>query len=410
MGQKHLYTNIKSLCGITSGFPQYKKGNAMKDFVCIDNAWLLVSEKGTFEHFGEMKNVPEFSGKTTDCSGRYIIPCFVDSHTHLVHAGYREQEFVDRIKGLSYEQIAQNGGGILNSAKKIAEISEDDLFLQSFERLKMAIELGTGAIEIKSGYGLSLENELKMLRVINRIKLQSPIPVKITFLGAHSYPIEFKYNHEKYLKLIIEEMIPTIASENLADYIDVFCEQNYFSPDEMEKILETGWKFGLKPKVHVNQFNTIGGIQTAVKNHAISVDHLEVVSENDIATLQNSETFVTILPACSFFIKIPYSPVRKLIENEIPVCIASDYNPGSSPCINMQFVVSLACIKMNLLPEEALNAATLNAASALELQYDYGSIEIGKKANFIITKPISSLIYLPYSFTENCIEKVVLGN
>ena len=409
MKLKHLYTNIKSLCGITSGFPKYKTGGQMKEMVSLDNAWLLVSEKGTIEHFGEMKHVPEFSGNTTDCKGRIVLPCFVDSHTHLVHAGYRENEFIDRIKGFSYEQIAQRGGGILNSVKNIEKITENELFEQSFERLNKAIDLGTGAIEIKSGYGLSLQNEMKMLRVANRLKLQSPIPVKITFLGAHAYPEQYKYNHEKYIKILTEEMIPAVASESLADYIDVFCEMNYFSPEEMEKILETGWKYGLKPKVHVNQFNTIGGVQSAVKNHAISVDHLEVLSENDIVSLQNSECIATLLPCCSFFIKIPYSPANKLIENDIPFCLASDYNPGSSPCLNMSFVISLACIKMNLLPEEALNAATLNAAAALELQYDYGSIETGKKANFIITKPISSLNYLPYSFAENCIEKLVIS-
>lgn len=397
------------LCGITSGFPRLKSGNQLKEFICLENAWLLISEKGTFEHFGEMKDIPEFSGETTDCSGKYVLPCFVDSHTHLVHAGYRENEFVDRINGLTYEQIALRGGGILNSAKKTEEISENELFEQSFERLKRAIEFGTGAIEIKSGYGLSFESEMKMLNVANRLKLQSPIPVKISFLGAHAFPEKYRYNHETYIKTICEVMIPAIAKENLADYIDVFCELNYFSPEEMEKILETGWKYGLKPKVHVNQFNSIGGIQSAVKNNAISVDHLEVMNENDIVTLQNSQTMATLLPACSFFIKIPYSPANILVENNIPFCLASDYNPGSSPCLDMKFVVSLACIKMNLTPEEAFNAATLNGATALELQYDYGSIEIGKKANFIITKPVSSLSYIPYSFAENCIEKTVIS-
>ncbi|MCC6722275.1 MAG: imidazolonepropionase, partial [Bacteroidia bacterium] len=383
MAQKQLYTNIKALCGITSGFPKLKSGTKLKEFICIENAWMMVSEKGTIEHFGEMKNVPVFSGNITDCTGKYVLPCFVDSHTHLIHAGYRENEFVDRIKGFTYEQIAERGGGILNTAQKISEISEDELFNQSYQRLKKAIEFGTGAIEIKSGYGLSFDNEMKMLRVANRLKLQSPIPVKITFLGAHAFPAKYKYNHEEYIKIITEEMIPVVAKENLADYIDVFCELNYFSTVEMETILETGWKYGLKPKVHVNQFNSIGGIQSAIKNNALSVDHLEVISENDLVLLSHSNTIVTLLPACSFFIKIPYSPAKKLVENNIPFCLASDYNPGSSPCLNISFIISLACIKMNLLPEEALNAATLNAAAAIELQYDYGSIEIGKKANFI---------------------------
>ncbi|NUM32294.1 MAG: imidazolonepropionase [Bacteroidetes bacterium] len=409
MRQKHLYTNIKNLCGITTGFPRLKVGKQLNDFVCVENAWLLISEKGTFEQFGEMKDIPEFSGNITDCSNKLILPCFIDSHTHLIHANYRESEFVDRINGLTYEQIALRGGGILNSAKKISEISENELFELSYERLIRAIETGTGAIEIKSGYGLSFENELKMLRVANQIKIKSPIPVKITFLGAHAFPEIYKYNHEVYIKIICDEMLPVISKENLADYIDVFCEQNYFSPEEMEIILEIGWKYGLKPKVHVNQFNSIGGIQSAVKNNAVSVDHLEVISENDIVTLKHSQTIATLLPACSFFIKIPYSPAKILIENNIPFCLASDYNPGSSPCLDMKFVISLACIKMNLTPEEAFNAATLNAAAALELQYDYGSIEIGKKANFIITKPVSSLNYLPYSFAENCIEKTIIN-
>ena len=408
MSQKHLFTNIKSLYGITANLPKHKAGKDMANFKNIDNAWLLVSETGRIENFGEIKNIPEFSGATTNCSGKLILPCFVDSHTHLIHAGSRENEFVDRIKGLTYEQIAQRGGGILNSAAKLNMTSENELFQSAFERLNQAIALGTGAIEIKSGYGLNLENELKMLRVANRLKSVSPIPVKITFLGAHALPATFKNEPEKYIDLVINEMLPAIHSENLADYMDVFCETNYFSVKEMERLLEAGWKYNLKPKVHVNQFNSIGGVQAAIDKKAISVDHLEVMTDKDFEALQNSETISVVLPACSFFIKIPYAPARKMIENSLPVTLASDYNPGSSPCLSMPFVVSLACINMGLLPEEAFNAATLNGAAALELQSDYGSIEIGKKANFIITKVVSGLNYLPYSFTENWVERVVV--
>ena len=408
MSQKHLFTNIKSLYGITTNRPKHKAGKDMANFKNIDNAWLLVSETGRIENFGEIKNIPEFSGATTKCSGKLILPCFVDSHTHLIHAGSRENEFVDRIKGLTYEQIAQRGGGILNSAAKLNMTSENELFQSAFERLNQAIALGTGAIEIKSGYGLNLENELKMLRVANRLKSVSPIPVKITFLGAHALPATFKNEPEKYIDLVINEMLPAIHSENLADYMDVFCETNYFSVKEMERLLEAGWKYNLKPKVHVNQFNSIGGVQAAIDKKAISVDHLEVMTDKDFEALQNSETISVVLPACSFFIKIPYAPARKMIENSLPVTLASDYNPGSSPCLSMPFVVSLACINMGLLPEEAFNAATLNGAAALELQSDYGSIEIGKKANFIITKVVSGLNYLPYSFTENWVERVVV--
>ncbi len=409
MSQKHLYTNIKFLCGITTNRPARKAGKEMAVFKSIENAWLLVSENGTIENYGEMKSVSEFSGLITDCLGKFILPCFVDSHTHLIHAGSRENEFVDRIKGLTYEQIAKKGGGILNSAAQLHLTSENELFESAFLRLNQAIALGTGAIEIKSGYGLSFNNELKILRVANRLKSVSPIPVKITFLGAHALPTEFKNDSKKYIDLIIDKMLPAIAAEKLADYMDVFCETNYFSVIEMERLLEAGWKYNLKPKVHVNQFNSIGGVQAAIANNAISVDHLEVMTDEDFKALQNSETIPVALPACSFFIKIPYSPVRKMIDYGLAVALATDYNPGSSPSLSMPFVVSLACINMGLLPEEAFNASTLNGAAALELQEDYGSIEIGKKANFIITKPASSLNYLPYSFTENWIEKVVLG-
>ncbi len=409
MSQAHLYTHIKSLYGITNNLPKVKAGSEMKDFEHINHAWLLVSDNGTIEDFGPMQTVPEFSGPTTACIEKLILPCFVDSHTHLIHAGSRENEFVDRIKGRSYEQIAQSGGGILNSAHKLNLATEDTLFETAYERLCTAISLGTGAIEIKSGYGLSLEGELKILRVANRLKSISPIPIKITFLGAHALPFEYKNNREHYIQLILNEMLPAIAAESLADYIDVFCETNYFTVMEMERILDAGWKHNLKPKVHVNQFTSIGGIQSAITKKAISVDHLEIMNTADFEAFKNSDTIPVALPACSFFIKIPYAPVRKMIDYGLPVTLASDYNPGSSPCISMPFVVSLACISMGLLPEEAFNAATLNGAAALELQKDYGSIERGKRSNFIITKPVSSLAYLPYSFAENWIERVVIS-
>jgi len=381
----------------------------MKHFDNLSNAWLLISETGTIEEFGSMVELIEFSGQTIDCSGKIILPCFVDSHTHLIHAGTRENEFVDRINGLSYEEIAQRGGGILNSSHKLNKATEDDLYYSALDRLHQAIAMGTGAMEIKSGYGLNYEGELKMLRVANRLKAVSPIPIKITFLGAHALPLDYKNDKKGYLKLIIEKILPVIASEKLADYMDVFCETNYFSVDEMEELLQAGWKVGLKPKVHVNQFNSIGGIQAAIINKAVSVDHLEVMTDGDVNALKNSNTLPVALPGCSFFIKIPYTPARQLIDAGLPLVLATDYNPGTSPTLSMPYIVSLACIQMNMTPEEAFNAATLNGAAALELQKELGSIEIGKKAHFIITKPVPSLSYLPYSFNENWIETAVIG-
>jgi len=409
MAQKVLYTNIKSLYGITYNKIKLKKGAELSNFESLDNAWLMVSELGTIENFGNMDTCPEFSGDSINCKDKFILPCFVDSHTHLIHAGSREHEFVDRIIGLSYEQIAIRGGGILNSSAKLNLTTEDSLFHSAYERLQQAISNGTGAIEIKSGYGLSVIDELKMLRVANRLKAISPIPIKITFLGAHAMPPVFKNNRKGYIDLIIEEMLPVIRAEKLADYIDVFCETNYFTISEMEQILEAGAKYGLKPKVHVNQFNAIGAVSAAIRHQAVSVDHLEVMSDEDFSALSTSETIPVALPACSFFIKIPYAPARKLINLGLPLTLASDYNPGSSPCLSMPFIISLACIQMSLLPEEAFNAATLNGAAAIEMSDDLGSIEIGKKANFIVTKPVSSLNYLPYSFAENYIEKVVIS-
>lgn len=381
----------------------------MANFQKLDNAWLLTGEDGRIEDFGTMETCPEFNGETILCTNRLILPAFVDSHTHLVHAGPRENEFVDRIRGLSYEQIAERGGGILNSSRTLNETSEDQLFEDALKRLYQSIALGTGAIEIKSGYGLSFEGELKMLRVASRIRSVSPIPVKITFLGAHAIPQAYKDRREQYLQMLTHQLLPVIATEQLADYMDVFCEVNYFTPSEMDTLLKAGMKYGLRPKVHVNQFNSIGGIQIALKNKALSVDHLEVLTPEDIEQLAQGDTLCTALPGCSFFIKIPYTPGRMLIDKGLPLALASDYNPGSSPGLSMPFVVSLACIHMGMLPEEAFNAATLNGAAALELSEQLGSIEIGKKAHLIRTRPVPSLNYLPYSFAENWIDQVILS-
>ncbi|MGY0426774.1 MAG: imidazolonepropionase, partial [Polaribacter sp.] len=347
--------------------------------------------------------------KKIDCTGKMILPSWCDSHTHIVFAGNREQEFVDRIYGLSYEEIANKGGGILNSAKKLQETSEEELYQQSAERLKEVIALGTGAIEIKSGYGLTLDAELKMLRVIKKLKANYTIPIKATFLGAHAIPKEFSNDKEGYINLIIDKMLPKIAGKNLADFIDVFCEKGYFSVEDTNRILSAGKKQGLIPKVHVNQFNSIGGIEVSVKNRALSVDHLEVLSEKDLEILKKSETMPVALPSCSFFLSIPYTPARKLIDANLPLALATDYNPGSTPSGNMNFVVATACIKMKMTPEEAINGATINGAFAMNLSEKVGSISRGKLANFFITKEIPSYGFIPYSFGNNLIESVYIS-
>jgi imidazolonepropionase len=357
-------------------------------------------------------------------TGTAILPCWCDSHSHLVFAGSRENEFVDKIKGLSYRAIAEKGGGILNSAKRLNEVSENDLFIQAWERLQEVSKLGTGAIEIKSGYGLSVEGELKMLRVIDKLKRKSPVLIKSTFLGAHTYPSEFKENHQGYIDLIINEMLPVIAKEKLADYIDVFCESGFFSPEETETICKAGWQHGLTPKLHVNQLNSIGGIETGVKLQALSLDHLETLTEKDIQFLSNPssagyvtnqlpgqgwEGICTLLPTAAFFLGMPPQRARALIDAGAAVAVASDYNPGSSPSGNMNFVVSLSCIQMKMLPEEAINAATINGAYAMGLQDQVGSITVGKRANLIFTRPVPSLAYLPYCFGSNLIERVMIN-
>ena len=374
----------------------------------IDNAFLLV-DNNLISDFGQMSNCPKLDNiEIIDATGKVILPTWVDSHTHIVYAGNRIQEFVDRINGLSYEEIFNRGGGILNSAKKLNETSEDEIYEQSKIRLEEVMQQGTGAVEIKSGYGLTVEGELKMLRVIKRLKENYSLPIKATFLGAHAFPIEYKENHAAYLDLIINEMLPKIAAENLADYIDAFLETGYFSVDETVKIMEAGKKHGLTPKIHVNQFTAIEGIKACVENGALSVDHLEIVTDEDIAVLKNSNTMPVALPSCSYFISIPYTPARKMIEAGLPIALATDYNPGTTPSGNMNFVVATACIKMKMTPEEAINAATINGAYAMGISNTHGSITKGKKANIIITKPITSFYQLPYEFGSNLIDKVMI--
>ena len=407
-----LYSNIKQLVQIEAVGTEKKvvKGAAMRELNSIHEAWLL-TEKGYIVDFGSMNDIPEgiHYDYEENLTGKMILPCWVDSHTHLVFAHWREQEFTERIQGLSYEQIAQRGGGILNSAKRLAEVHEDALFDMAWQRLEEVIQQGTGAIEIKSGYGLNTEQELKMLRVIRRLKEKSPIPIKASFLAAHTYPLAYRENHTGYINLIINEMLPLVAAEGLADYMDVFCEKGFFSQAETELLLEAGWRYGLKPKIHANQLHNSGGIQAGVKYRAVSVDHLETMDNDEIACLLASDTMPTLLPAAAFFLNMHYQPARKIIDAGLPVALASDYNPGSCPSGNMQFVISLACTQMNMLPEEAINAATLNGAAALEISDQLGSIAKGKKANFIVTKPIPSLAYLPYRFADSIIERVIIG-
>lgn len=379
----------------------------MKDLDSLDDAFMLI-EDGRIADFGS-GNEPNNVDRIIDAERGMVLPGYVDSHTHLVFAQSREEEFQDRINGMSYEEIASKGGGILNSARKLANMSEDDLFEDAKQRLTKLIQLGTTAIEMKSGYGLSLEAELKILRVIRRLKSWSPIPIRATFLGAHAIPTEYKENRNGYIDLIINEMLPRISEENLADYVDVFCEKGYFTVDEMERICKAAEPYSLIPKVHVNQFNAIGGVKKAVELNALSVDHLEVLEEDDIQALRDSKTLPVLLPSCSFFLGIPYGPARRIMDADLPLALASDFNPGSTPSGNMNFVFSLACIQLKMNPEEALNAITINAAAALNLSEEVGSITVGKRANFIITEPIKNLAYLPYSFGENCIKAVYVN-
>ncbi len=403
-----LFKNIKALVLAENKPQEYYSGAEMEAIPILENAWLLV-EDGKIADFGSMSQCPAIADEVVFAEGRIILPTWCDSHTHLVFAASREREFVDRIRGLSYEEIALRGGGILNSAARLAKTSEDELFESAYHRLIEMMRMGTGAIEIKSGYGLSVEGELKMLRVIKRLKNISPIPIKATFLGAHAYPQQYKSDHQAYISLIINEMLPVIARDGLADYIDVFCERGYFSPSETAQILEAGARYGLKPKIHANQLDYSQGVQVGVAHGAISVDHLEHCGETEIAQLKRSKTVPTLLPSCSFFIRIPYAPARQLIEAGLPVALATDFNPGSTPSGRMSFVVSLACIYLRMLPEEAICAATINGAHAMELSHEVGSIAVGKRANLIMTKPVPSLAYLPYAFGSDPIGRVYLN-
>jgi len=405
-----LITNIKSLVN-TRQENKLLRGKELSELPALNDAYLII-ENGIIIEYGKTQDIrhrgTDFK-QTIDATGQFILPAWCDSHTHLVFAASREEEFIDKIKGLSYGEIAAKGGGIINSAKKVNAISADELFNLSWKRLKEVSELGTGAIEIKSGYGLTVEGELKMLRVIKKLKEKSNLLIKATFLGAHSYPLEFKENHQAYIDLIINEMLPVIANETLADYIDVFCETGFFSPGETEIICNAGMAHGLKPKIHANQLNLSGGVETGIKLGAISVDHLEKMNEQTIRALAASETIGTLLPTSAFFLRMPFQPARQLIDAGSAIALASDYNPGSSPSGNMNLVVAMSCIQMKMLPEEAINAATINGAFAMELEKQAGSISVGKRANLIFTKQIPSLAYIPYSFGSNLIDKVMIS-
>jgi imidazolonepropionase len=404
-----LIINIKQLVQVRETNVETVSGADMSNLPILENAYLLI-ENDLISSFGLMKDLPEIKVENViDATGKIVMPTWVDSHTHIVYAGNRVQEFVDRINGLSYEEIANRGGGILNSAQLLNETSEEELYNQSKSRLEEVISQGTGAVEIKSGYGLTLEGELKMLRVIKRLREDYKLPIKATFLGAHAFPKEYKENQQAYVDLIINEMLPKIAEAKLADYIDAFLETGYFSVEQTRQIIEAGNRYGLPSKIHVNQFTTIGGIQMCVENNVLSVDHLEVMNDEDIQALKGSKTMPVALPSCSYFISIPYTPARKMIAEGLPLALASDFNPGTTPSGNMNFVVATACIKMKLTPEEAFNAATINGAYAMGVQNEVGSITKGKKANLIITKPIPSYYQIPYSFGTNLIEKVLIN-
>ena len=409
---KIIIKNIAELVQTELKNKTYVAGTDMNIIKTIKDAFLEI-ESGIITRFGSMD---EWTGindwintEIIDAEGGMIFPTYCDSHTHLVYSETRENEFTDRIKGLTYQEIAKKGGGILNSVEKLRKTCENQLFEDAFERLNNIIKLGTGAVEIKSGYGLSIDSELKILRVIKRLKSSTQATIKSTFLAAHALPDEYKGNKDGYMQLIVSEMLPKVAKEGLADFIDIFCEKGYFSSRDTQFLLKEAKKFGLRAKTHVNQFNSIGGIKASVDNGALSVDHLEIMDENDIKTLKNSKCMPTILPSCSFFLGIPYSPARKMINEGLPIALASDYNPGSSPSGNMNFVASLGCIKLKMTPEEVINATTKNSAYAMGIENELGSIAIGKKANFFITKAIPSYSYLQYSFGENIIKRVFLN-
>ncbi len=406
-----LITHIRQLVNVREQ-NELLRGKALANLPVIDDAFVLI-EDGIIAEYGAMYElelkVPQLPKVVIDADGQFVLPAWCDSHTHLVFAKTREEEFIDKIKGMSYAEIAAKGGGILNSAAKLNAATEDELFNSAWARLEEISKLGTGAVEIKSGYGLTVEGELKMLRVIKKLKERSSLSIRSTFLGAHTYPLAYKEDHPGYINSIINEMLPVIAKEKLADYMDVFCETGFFSPAEMETICQAGMRYGLKPKLHVNQLNSIGGIESAIKLNAVSVDHLETMTDADVKLLSASNTIGTLLPTAAFFLRMQYQPARQLIDAGTAIALATDYNPGSSPSGNMNFVAALSCIQMKMLPEEAINAATINGAYAMELEKELGSITIGKKANLIFTKPIPSLAYMPYSFGANLIDKVMIG-
>ncbi len=405
-----LFINIRELVNVRQE-TVLLRGKAMATLPVMKHAFLLV-EDGLIAAYGHMEEleiaIPNLPAVVEDVAGQMILPAWCDSHTHLVFAKSREEEFVDKIKGRSYAEIAAAGGGILNSARVLNETSEEDLFQLALKRLDEVARMGTGAIEIKSGYGLTVEGELKMLRVIKRLKHSSSLSIKSTFLAAHTYPLHFKDDHQGYIESITREMLPVIAADNLADYIDVFCEEGFFSVPETEQVVRAAAGFGLKPKLHVNQLNSIGGIQAGIELGALSLDHLETMTDADVESLASSNSIGTLLPTAAFFLRMAYQPARKLIDAGAAIALASDYNPGSSPGANMNFVVALSCIQMKMLPEEAINAATINGAFAMDLQNEVGSITVGKKANLIFTKPIPSIAYLPYSFSHNLVDRVML--
>lgn len=403
-----LIKNINKLVGIMEQPYSFKRGKALSFLDTIENAYLLIN-KGKIDSYGTMDNCPQISVKTIDAAGKIVLPAWVDSHTHIIFPASRELEFIDKIRGLSYEEIAKRGGGILNSAKKMKVTDESYLYDTGMQRLNEIIKMGTGAVEIKSGYGLDFDNEVKMLRVIRKMKENSPIPIKANFLGAHAFPPEYRENKDEYVDQICQHMVPYIADNGLADYIDVFCDKGFFTVEQTDKILKTGAKYGLKPKIHANELDISGGVQVGVSNAAISVDHLERIGADEISVLSDSSTVPTLLPGTSFFLKIPYAPAREMVDAGLGIALASDFNPGSSPSGNMNFIVSLACIYMKLLPEEAINAATINAAYALELQDHLGSISPGKTANLIITKPLDNIAQIPYYFGSNLIDQVMIN-
>tara|TARA_B110000261_G_scaffold156565_1_gene190632 strand:- start:2054 stop:3289 length:1236 start_codon:yes stop_codon:yes gene_type:complete len=404
-----IFKNIKKLIQIRTNNVKIISGKNMKILPYIDNAY-LITEDDIILDYGKMDDLNNLNAdKIIDATGKFVLPTFCDSHTHIVFAGNRSKEFTDRINGLSYSEIAKRGGGILNSTKLIEETSEKDLYNQSMNRIKNVIKSGTGAIEIKSGYGLTVESELKMLNVIKKIKNDSEIEVKSTFLGAHAFPLKYKNNNDGYVDLIIDNMLPLFIEKKLIDFIDVFCENGYFNLNQTERILIAAIKYNLPAKLHVNQFNSIGAIELATKYNALSVDHLEVMKDSDYVFLKNSKTIPVALPICSFYLGIDYTPARKLIDNDLPLALATDFNPGSAPCGNMGFAISLACIKLKLTPEEAINSATINGAHAMGISKTHGSITVGKKANFILTNSINELSELPYYLFENQIDSVFIN-